>query len=147
MNKRPRKKPTTAASAHLKLRNENNFESRQLVQQQIMDLGTESTLQLARSKRERRHIETMSVIMGDEGTDLVFLHSAFCMVSLPAREPKDDANEWYKSNGNVSLTINSPAIYLPDGTRQVAGIPYGPRARLILMYLQSEAVRTKSPRV
>jgi hypothetical protein len=140
-----RKKRTDLAAAQRQLSLDDNFESRRLVHDQIEEFGVESTAQLARSKAERRRIETAAAMLADDGSDPGFLHSALCMVSLPARKPSDDTAEWFRTNGRVSLTINSTSIRLPDGTRQFFGIPYGPRARLIMIYLQTEAVRMKSP--
>jgi hypothetical protein len=140
-----RKKRTDLAAAQRQLSLDDNFESRRLVREQIENYGVEVTAQLARSNAEKRRIETAAAMMADDGSDPGFLHSALCMVSLPSRKPSDETVEWFRTNGRVSLTVNSPPVRLPDGTRQLFGIPYGPRARLIMIYLQSESVKNKSP--
>src|SRR3954471_12089051 len=140
-----KKRVTGPSEINRRLRRLDNFESRHLVQQQIEDFGVESTTQIAANPAERRRIEITSTMMGDDGTDPGFLHSALCMVSLPAKRPADDLKPWVRENGRVSLTIMPGVFKAPGRSLEHVGIPYGARARLLLMYLQTEAVRTESP--
>lgn len=135
-------KPSRTARA---FRQRGNYESRALVRQQIEDHGVEGTAQLAANKAERRRIEIMSAMLGEDSLDPGFLHSGLCMVSLPARKPVDDMQPWKRENGRIALTIVPGYVSLPGRPIEAAGMPYGARARLLLLYLQSEAVRTKSP--
>jgi hypothetical protein len=128
-----------------RLRGLDNFENRRLVREQIEDFGVDSTKALAANQAERRRIEITSAMLGDDGTDPGFLHSALCLVSLPARKPANETDVWTRENGRVSLTITSGVFKAPGRPLERIGLPYGARARLLLMYLQTEAVRTKSP--
>ncbi len=60
------------------------------------------------------------------------------MTCLPHNRPDVD-EVWKKQVPNMTLTIEP---LLVDGLRR--GVPYGSRARLILIYLQTEAVKTRS---
>jgi hypothetical protein len=64
------------------------------------------------------------------------------MVNLPYRDPGKDAQNWWKSNGSVSINV-TPGY---QGKKSI-GIPYGTYPRLILAYLITQAVRTKSPEI
>jgi hypothetical protein len=72
--------------------------------------------------------------------DLSFMSRLLVMVSLPYRDPGKEALSWYKRNGQVVLDIT-------PGRREGKniGIPYGSYPRLILAYLITRAVKTKSP--
>ena len=68
------------------------------------------------------------------------------LLNLPHSDPK--APVWMRKNGKLSLTIQGG--YRPNqkaGKPEYLGIPYGATARLLLFYLMSEAIRTKSPRI
>ncbi len=105
--------------------------------------------------RAIRRIETMHEMMTElPGTeDLSFLHSGFCQTCLPHSRPADDSHVWRRTAGRFSLIV-SPG-FIEDhkaGTHASAGsgiryvgVPYGSRARLIMIHLQSEGV--KSPAV
>lgn len=81
--------------------------------------------------------------------DLSFLHSGFCQTCLPHSRPLDDRNVWRRSSGRFTLIV-SPGVVednsrggaanTTDGIRYV-GVPYGTRARLIMIYLQTEGLK------
>ena len=66
--------------------------------------------------------------------------------NLPHSKPKKkDESFWVRRNGNFTLSIQSDVTVNPKtGEQELIGIPYGTVPRLILFYLCSEAVRTKS---
>lgn len=92
--------------------------------------------------------------------DLAFLHSAFCQTFLPHSRPSTNQAVWRRQSGGLSLYIkpglmgDSPPDITIDGRaglltsdeqeKLFVGIPYGARARLILIYLQSRALASKS---
>lgn len=73
---------------------------------------------------------------------LGFMSRLLLMVNLPYRDPGIETRSWWRKNGNVSLDI-VPAY--KDG--KCVGLPYGSYPRLILAYLITQAVRTKSPEI
>jgi hypothetical protein len=60
------------------------------------------------------------------------------MTALPHK--RTDAAEWVRDGADIRLRIKGGKAH--DGT--AVGVPYGYVARLILLFLQSEAVRTHS---
>ncbi|RYX82072.1 hypothetical protein EON73_04505, partial [bacterium] len=76
----------------------------------------------------------------EEANELGFMSRLLIMVNLPYRNPGDDKKTWWRRNGHVSIDINS-------GTKegQSIGLPYGAYPRLILAYLVTQAIKTKSP--
>ena len=89
-----------------------------------------------------------SVSMHD--TDLTdddrwYLHSILTQCFMPYRNPK--MNRWVKQNGHYGIAIQSGL--LPDATKEEgvieAGIPYGAKPRLINSYVQTYAVKHRTP--
>jgi hypothetical protein len=64
----------------------------------------------------------------------------FVQCTLPHRDP-GKVNGWKRSNGNLTLILQ-PA--LDKETMEPMGLPYGTIPRLILLWVVTEAVRTKS---
>ena len=89
--------------------------------------------------------------LGDAFSDLIksenapkmgFYPSVFAQTSLPYQNPQD-MTRWTYVNGNMTLTVTPGQV--KDCEEMVnLGIPYGALPRLIILYLASEAVKTKS---
>jgi len=79
--------------------------------------------------------------MSEERNGLGITHAGFAMTSLPHK--RVDEAVWEREGYKTTLLIES------GRTRQkmLVGIPYGSVARLILLFLQTEAIRTSSPEV
>jgi hypothetical protein len=78
--------------------------------------------------------------------DLSFLHSGLAQTCLPHSRPASDSDPWMRSSGKFSLII-SPGVITDEADSAKAryvGVPYGSKARLILIYLQTEAVKSSS---
>jgi len=72
-----------------------------------------------------------------------FLYSGWCLTTLPhSRIPDGDA--WELSNGNLTLLVEPGRRVRPGSGSEFVGVPYGATARLILVYLQTQALRTGS---
>lgn len=70
-----------------------------------------------------------------------YLHSVLCQVGLPRRQTKSTTFE--RTNGNASLLIEAGKLW--NGSAWMPQpLPYGTRPRLALVYVSSEAVRTRS---
>ena len=90
---------------------------------------------------DRRLIEIVAGYGADEEAGANFLYSGWCMTALPhSRIPDDEV--WRLENGNVVLLVEPGRRARPGEPDEFVGVPYGPTARLILIYLQSEALRT-----
>ena len=78
----------------------------------------------------------------DEAQSLGFMSRLLVMVNLPYRDPGIEALSWWRENGGVILDVT------PGRKKgKSIGIPYGTYPRLILAYLITQAVRTKSPEI
>lgn len=97
--------------------------------------------------REARLVNANAEIANEIWGDIAFNHSLLCQVNLPYRNPGDDVREYMRTTGKVSLHLQAGSILTPGGRRpwQKVGLPYGPRARLLLLHLCSLAVKQQSP--
>lgn len=84
-------------------------------------------------------------VMADEGRAIGISYSGFCLTSLPHKRLPDDA-PWEKRGHRVTLLVEPGRLKQGSRTR-LWGVPYGARARMILLYLQTQAVRTGSREV
>ena len=92
---------------------------------------------------DRRELEAAASYMADEDTGIGFLYSGWCQAALPHRR-LPDAEGWQVTSDRVTLVVEPGMKPTASGKPKPVGVPYGSRARLILIYLQSEAIRTKS---
>jgi hypothetical protein len=82
----------------------------------------------------------------DDPTGIVYQHSVLCQTFLPYRDPGPDVRTWERSNGFLNLKVLAGDAVDPDTGEFVAvGLPFGPKARLVLYHLNAEALRTRSP--
>ncbi|HYF86153.1 replication protein RepA [Azospirillum sp.] len=111
----------------------------------IARVGVEQARKLVPSG-ERKLIDTAAQAMAIESRAMGITYAGFCLTALPHNPLADDA-VWERQGHKVKLVI-TPG-YLPDrtGTMQLHGVPYGSRARLIMLYLQTRAIQTGSPEV
>jgi hypothetical protein len=109
----------------------------------IEELGEKGALSTAETASDRRAIEAAISYMSDEDSGVGFLYSGWCQAALPHKRLADDAM-WRVDTERVALLIEPGRRTSPGGGAAWVGVPYGSRARLILLYLQSEALRTSS---
>jgi hypothetical protein len=96
------------------------------------------------SRVDIRLIESSSDIREAPPDDIAYQHSVLCQTSLPYRSTL--TRRWEAQNGHVMLLVQAGEAYDPRKKQWVElPLPFGPKARLILMYLNSEAIRTRSP--
>lgn len=82
----------------------------------------------------------------DDAVEPYFLHGGFCVVGLPHTRPQYEHQSWIRSIPGYSLTIR-PGEMTIDNRSVAVGLPYGPVARLINIYLHSQATKTRSPMI
>ena len=75
--------------------------------------------------------------------DVSFLHRGFCIMGMPLRQPKDSLRPFSRHDGRFALTIEPASVTHPDGGLINIGVPFGPKARLIAMWMATEV---QSPR-
>jgi len=96
---------------------------------------------------QSRLINTMGRLQ-DAPDEITYQHSILCQTGLPYRDPGAGVRDWEHEQGNASLLIEAGKAKDPDTGKWVqVGLPWGPKARLVLLHLNSEAIRTRSARV
>src|SRR3954466_10516387 len=107
----------------------------------ILHQGIEEARRQAVSKHERNVVETAYRVLSDDAERMGFTYSGFALTSLPHKPQQ--ATTWRREGHNLTLVIQAGV----DRNEQSLGLPYGSYARFILLFLQSEAIRTKSREV
>ena len=77
------------------------------------------------------------------GNDIVFLARELILCTLPHNDP-GDVRSWSRTNGNLTLGI---VAGVNSKTGNGYGIPYGIIPRLILVWIVTEILRTKTRRL
>jgi len=90
-------------------------------------------------------VELLQKVWGD--TPKLYNHAVLCSVGLPYRNQPPEIRTFTRTSGNTSLRLEAGAVPSADGGFVEVGLPYGPRARLLLLHLCSEAVKRQSPLV
>lgn len=91
---------------------------------------------------DRRVVDAAMRYMSDEDGDVGFVYSGWAQAALPHRRLPDD-HTWQIQTEKVTLLVE-PGRRIVEGRPVLVGVPYGSRARLIMLYLQTEALRTGS---
>ena len=73
-------------------------------------------------------------------TEAAYLARELVQCTLPHKNPKD-VTSWVRRNGNFALILETS---LDQRTLKPMGLPYGSMPRLILLWIVTEAIRTKS---
>lgn len=95
---------------------------------------------------KRRRIATRDLIAAEraQDSDRHHIHSVLALCGLPYREPGNGVREHVREYGKSSLAVQ--AGYLKDpvtGRMTPQGLPYGPKARLLLLHICTMAIRQK----
>ena len=109
----------------------------------LLSEGREAAL---RSELDRSVVEAAAGYLSTEDNDIGYLFSGWAQAALPHRRLLDDA-AWQVMTDRVTLIVQPGLRPAADGNPIPVGVPYGSRARLILLYLQTEAVRTNNREV
>ena len=81
------------------------------------------------------------------GSPKVYNHAFLCSTHLPYRKVPNNQRTWTRSSGTVSLQLTAGALPNGSGGFVEQGLPYGAKSRLLLLYLCSMAVKTKSRKI
>lgn len=109
----------------------------------IEELGRQGALQAAETDADRRAVEAAIAYLSDEEAGVGFLYSGWCQAALPHKKLANDA-VWKVQTERVTLVVEPGRRNLLGDDTEFVGVPFGSRARLILLYLQAEALRTNS---
>jgi hypothetical protein len=96
---------------------------------------------------DRAVVEAAALYGADEDAGLGFVFSGWAQCALPHRRLAADAR-WEIASERVRLVVEPGLRPAPgNGPMEHVGVPYGSVARLILLYLQTEALRTNNREV
>ena len=95
--------------------------------------------------KTRPLVDIAAEVMADETQRIGISYTGFCLTALPHKKLADDA-PWEKRGHRVTLLVE-PGRLKHGGRTKLYGVPYGARARMILLYLQTQAIRTGSREV
>jgi hypothetical protein len=99
------------------------------------------------SQTRQRLVEASTAIRDDRPSSVVYQHTVLCQTCLPYRNPGDNVRVWDRENGRVALRVRAGEARHPQGGWVDVGLPYGPKPRLILGYLNTQAILQQSPSI
>lgn len=100
-------------------------------------------------RNARRRDQIREVIENEPASpeNIQHIHSVLALCGLPYREPKGATN-FFREYGRNTLAINAGRLTNPvTGEMEMQGLPYGPKARLMLLHLCTEAVKQRAPKI
>jgi hypothetical protein len=95
---------------------------------------------------QRALVDIAAEVLGDDAGRIGISYSGFCLTGLPHKRLPDE-QAWEKRGHRVTLLVEPGRMRQGPGPARMVGVPYGARARMILLYLQTQAVRTSSREV
>jgi Plasmid encoded RepA protein len=96
-------------------------------------------------EKARPLVDIASEVLSDDTQRMGISYTGFCLTALPHKKLADD-QPWEKKGHRVTLLVE-PGRLRHGGRTKLFGVPYGARARMILLYLQTQAIRTGSREV
>ena len=108
------------------------------IHQLIIRNGVEEARRQAVTKHERMLVEAAYQVLSEDAEKIGFTYSGFALTSLP-HKPQTN-HTWRREGHNLTLVLQSGV----DRAGNSLGLPYGSYARFILLFLQSEAIRSRS---
>lgn len=97
---------------------------------------------------KKRLLEASIAIRQEAPDEITYQHTVLCQTALPVRQPPEGVRVWEREQGRAALRLEAGAARDPKTRKFVElGLPFGPKARLVLMHLNSEAIRTQSANI
>jgi hypothetical protein len=108
------------------------------IHQLIIRNGVDEARRQAVTKHERMLVEAAYQVLSEDAEKIGFTYSGFALTSLPHKPQTNQM--WRREGHNLTLVLQSGV----DRAGNPLGLPYGSYARFILLFLQSEAIRSRS---
>lgn len=108
----------------------------------------EKAAKLAAMPREKRRRAVIREVIENEGPSpdyLRYMPTPLAICGLPYKALPDGETEYERKQGRMAVTVTAGKLRSPEGKRVQQPIPYGPKARLIMAHLSTEAIRNNSP--
>lgn len=114
------------------------------VHQLVLAHGRERAREMVDAK-VRPLVDIAAEVLADDTQRIGISYTGFCLTALPHKKLAED-QAWEKKGHRVTLLVE-PGRLKHGGRMKLYGVPYGARARMILLYLQTQAIRTGSREV
>jgi hypothetical protein len=108
----------------------------------ILNHGKNLTRDLVHTT-DRALVDIASSVLADENGEISTSFSGFCLLTALPHKRLEDNETWERTGHRVSIRVE-PGFLPVRGDHRLYGIPYGARARLLLVYMQSIAMKTRS---
>jgi hypothetical protein len=110
----------------------------------VVSVNTPQELFPSISPQQMKLISIAGEIRLDQDkTESAFMARQLVQATLPHKNP-GNVPAWSRTNGNLTLTIRPG---WDENKKKLIGYPYGTIPRLLLFWITTEAIRTKSPRI
>lgn len=97
---------------------------------------------------KHRMVESSVAIATLPSEEITYQHTVLCQTCLPYRDPGPDIREWKRQQGQVMLLVEAGQAFNPEQQDFMKlGLPFGPKSRLVLHYLNTEAIKTGCPEI
>lgn len=103
----------------------------------------------AMPREKRRRALTLDHFLEKSPTagDIRHLHSVLAICGMPYDRLPVEVRDFRRVQGNMGIMVQAGSSLASNGEWVDHPLPFGPKARLILMHLCSEAIRQKSPTI
>jgi hypothetical protein len=97
-------------------------------------------------REQRRRFDAFETIEseGPSPEYLRYMPTPLAICGLPYKAPPPDKIEFERQQGRMAVTVTAGKLRAPDGRRVQQSLPWGPKARLIMAHLSTEALRNRS---
>ena len=102
---------------------------------------------MPRDARRRAKAQDVLAATAENPQNLRHIHSVLALCGLPYTRQPLDAREFHRKQGRMNLIVKAGELMSPNDEWIAQPLPYGSRARLLLLHLCSEAIRQKSPTI
>ncbi|UGY20897.1 hypothetical protein HAP48_0049195 (plasmid) [Bradyrhizobium septentrionale] len=102
---------------------------------------------MPREQRRRYGIREVFENSTPTAADVRHLHSVIAICGMPYERQPVDVREFERVQGNMALDLSAGYLRNAEGKKIVQPLPFGPKARLVMMHLCSEGIRQKSPTI
>jgi hypothetical protein len=114
------------------------------IHQLVLRLGSDIAKEQLPDSRHAE-VDVASKVLADESCDTGFSYTGFALTAFPYKKLPTDTS-WSKEGHRLTLTVDPGSLKVGGRVRKF-GVPFGSAARLVMIYLQSEAVKTNSPMI
>lgn len=97
------------------------------------------------SPEQRRFVDIAARMLAEEEQSIGITYSGFALTALPHKAVPAGI-KWERPGNRVTMIVE-PGHRLINGKSQPTAVPFGARARMVLFYLQSEAIKRRTREV